>query len=83
VGREQVELHLPARTHAAMVVLLRRNTADRVRRMHAAEHLLAGPMGVLDLVVYGPVVLIAEGALAAAIGMALAAAAGFSQLFSP
>jgi hypothetical protein len=38
---------------------------------------------MLDLVVHGPVVLMAEGTLVAAIGLALAAAAGFSQLFSP
>ena len=66
-----------------MVVLLRRNAADRVRGVHPAEHLLVRPMGVLHLVVHEPIVLIAEGTLAAVIAMALAAAAGLSQLFSP
>lgn len=38
---------------------------------------------MLRLLVYGPDVLTGEGMLAADVGIALAAVAGFSQLFSP
>ena len=47
------------------------------------EHLLAGSLGVLYLVVHGAVVLMTEATWVAELGVVLAAVAGFSQLFSP
>jgi hypothetical protein len=46
------------------------------------ERVLERDVRVLDLVVHGRVVLTGDGALAT-IGVALAALAGFAQLFSP
>lgn len=67
-----------------MVVLLRRNPADRLRRMyHESVHLLVGTLGVLHLVVYGCDMLTGADPPVTAIALALASVAGLSQVFSP
>jgi hypothetical protein len=45
--------------------------------------MLDRPMGVLHLVVYRAIMLTDDGLLVFAVGLVLASAAGFSQLFSP
>ncbi len=56
------------------IQLLRGDAAGRMRKMHPTRYLLVRSMGVLDLVVYGPVALIGETSLVAAIGTALTGA---------
>jgi hypothetical protein len=52
--------------------------------MHEGEYLLDRPLAVLDLVGRaGGKVLIDPGVVPPSLGLALAAAAGLSQLFSP
>lgn len=83
LGRQQVQLHLPGGLPQTVVVLLRGNSADRVRRMHGeSDYLLVRTVGMFDLVVHGSVMLIGEGTLVAVVGVTLASVAGFSQLFS-
>ena len=65
-----------------MVVLLRREprTRGRVRGVHAEpEHVLERAVQLLDVVDHGSAVPM----ILTALGVMLAAAAGFSQLFSP
>lgn len=81
--RHQVELQLPGRLHAPVVVLLRRNAADRLRRVHSASDVLAGAVGVFDLVVHGCDMLTNPDAVVASIAVGLASIAGLAQLFSP
>jgi hypothetical protein len=50
---------------------------------HQSEQLLVGIVAMLDLVVHRAVVLIDDATLTAGVGIALAAVAGVSQLFSP
>ena len=84
LGGQQIEVHMPTRLVQTVVGLLRGNAADRLRRMHEEpEQLLGRPMGVLDLVVHGWFMLTGAETLITPVGVALAAAAGFSQLFSP
>lgn len=71
----QVELHVSGRLQPAMVVLLRRDATDRMRRVHPRYVLLVRTVGMLDLVVHGQVMLI--------VALILAVIAGASQLFSP
>ena len=81
--RQQVELHLPGRLYAPVVVLLRGDAADRLRRVHSASDVLAGAVGVFDLVVYGRDMLTSPDALVVPVAVALASVAGLAQLFSP
>lgn len=83
MGRQQVELHLPVRLYEAMVVLLRRNAADRLRRMHSAVDLLVRTVGVFDLVVHRCDMLGGADVLVTGTAVTLASVAGFSQVFSP
>ena len=74
---------MPARSHTAVVVLLRGNPADWLWRMHASADVLGGTVGVLDLVVHGRDVLASPEAIAAPMALGLASFAGLSQVFSP
>jgi len=84
LGGIEVQLHVSPGLLQTVVVLLRGNAADRVRGVHdEPEHVLVRLVRLLDLVVYGPVMLTADATLATIVGMTLAAAAGLSQVFSP
>src|SRR5688500_10579733 len=84
LGGGEAGLHLPAGLLSAMVVLLRRNAAARVRRVHDQPgHLLEWFVRMLNLVVHERVMLSGDGALIAILGPSLAAVAGAAQLFSP
>ena len=83
MDRLEVELHVSAGILPAVVVLLRRDAADRVRRMHdKSVDVLVGIVPVFHLVVYRREMLTTSG-LATCIAISLAALAGFAQLFSP
>ena len=72
------KLLLPPGMVPAVVVLLPGHAACWLRRMYPKQHLLAGAVQLLDLVVG-----VRRMLSAADLAFVLAAAAGFAQLFSP